>query len=156
MLFGFDTENEHVAAGALLVYAVYRSRDSGRGPSGYDMWDQIERFVRRAAKRADDVGEFLRNFKPLMACGTINPKWTKTGAIGMNAVRFEDGSIIIKHNENEPRDFMISITEAPQEYQEKVVEALYGQTQRIILLVRDRLERERPFETAIIVEETED
>jgi len=156
MLFGFDTENEHIAAGALLVYAVYRSRGPRRGPSGYDMWEQIERFVRRASKRADDIGGFLRNFKPLMGCGTINPRWTKTGIIAMNAVQFKDGAILVRGREDEPRDFMISITEASAEYQQEVVNALYEQTQRIILLVRDRLEREKPFESTMIIEKTED
>jgi len=150
MLFGFDTENESVAAGALLVYAVYRSRDPKRGPSGYDMWEQIERFVRRAAKRAEDVGDFLKNFKPLMGCGTINPYWTKTGIIAMNAIQLEDGSIVVRGGQNGgPRDFMISITEASTEQQHAIVDALYNQTQRIILLVRDRLEREKPFESSI-------
>lgn len=155
MLFGFDTENEHVAAGALLVYAVYRSRDTRRGPSGYDMWEQIERFVRRAAKRADDVGGFLKRFKPMMACGTINPRWTGTGSVAMNAVQFKDGSILVRDRAEEPRDFMLSITEAPVAYQEEIINTLYEQTQRIILLVRDRLEREKPFES-IFTEKTED
>lgn len=147
MLFGFDTENEPVASGALLVYAVYKSRDAKRGPSGYDMWDQIERFTRRSAKRADDVGGFLRNFKPLMACGTINPRWCGMGTYAMNAVFLDDGTIMTHGEDAEKRDFLISITEAPEEKQEEITTALYEQTQRIILLVRDRLEREKPFES---------
>lgn len=91
----------------------------------------------------------------MMGCGTINPRWTKTGIIAMNAVQLEDGAIMVRSQKDEPRDFMISITEAPEEYQQEVVNALYEQTQRIILLVRDRLERENPFET-MIIEKTED
>ena len=146
MFFGFNTENSTVAAGALLVYATYKSRDVKRGPSGYDMWEQIERFTRRAAKRADDVSDFLNKFKPLMACGTLNPRFCKTGVAANNAVIEEDGSVIVKSEESPHRDFMIAITEAPQEEQEKVVDCLYSQAQRIILLVRDRLEREKPYE----------
>jgi len=146
MFFGFNTENSTVAAGALLVYATYKSRDVKRGPSGYDMWEQIERFTRRAAKRADDVSDFLNKFKPLMACGTLNPRFCKTGVAANNAVIEEDGSVIVKSEESPHRDFMIAITEAPQEEQEKVVDCLYSQAQRIILLVRDRLEREKDYE----------
>jgi len=91
-----------------------------------------------------------------MGCGTINPRWTKTGIIAMNAVQFKDGAILVRGREDEPRDFMISITEASAEYQQEVVNALYEQTQRIILLVRDRLEREKPFESTMIIEKTED
>ena len=159
MLFGFDTENENVAAGSLLVYAVYKSRDTKRGPSGYDMWEQIERFTRRSAKRASDIGEFLKKFKQTMACGTINPRWCATGNVAMNAAQFEDGSIMVRGESggesNSPRDFMLSITESPAEKQQVIVDGLYEQTQRIILLVRDRLEREKPFESKF-TEVTED
>jgi len=146
MLFGFDTENETVAAGALLVYATYKSRDAKRGPSGYDMWEQIERFARRSAKRADDVGGFLAKFKPMMACGTLNPRYCKTGVASDNATVLEDGSVVVKSEQSEHRDFLIAITESSDEEQQKIVDCIYEQTQRIILLVRDRLERERPYE----------
>lgn len=146
MLFGFDTENEIVAAGALLVYATYKSRDVKRGPSGYDMWEQIERFARRSAKRANNVSEFLAKFKPLMACGTLNPRWCKTGIAASNAIVEEDGSIIVKGENSPHRDFLVAITESPEDQQQKIVDCIYEQTQRIILLVRDRLEREKPYE----------
>lgn len=84
----------------------------------------------------------------MMACATINPRWCTTEVIAQNARVNADGSIIVLHEEN-ARDFMTSVTEAPQEEQEKIVEAIYEQTQRIILLVRDRLEREKPYELQI-------
>ena len=146
MLFGFDTENETAAAGALVVYAVYKSRDVKRGPSGYDMWDQIERFTRRAAKRADDIGGFLNRFKREMACGTINPRYCSAGAPAMNAMQMRDGSIFVHEGGDQYRDFMLAITEAPAEKQSEIVNMLYEQAQRVILLVRDRLEREKPLE----------
>lgn len=104
--------------------------------------------------RADDVGEFLESFKRQMACGTINPRFCFTGAAAMNAMKFSDGSIFV-HEESDkaPRDFMISILEAPQEKQQEITDALYEQSQRIILLVRDRLEREKPLDGKF---ETED
>ena len=145
MLFGFDTEDSTAAAGALLIYATYKSRDPKRGPSGYEMWAQIERFAKQAAKRAENISGFLDKFKSAMACGTINPKWCKTGIVGANARVLADGSIITKGDGSEDRDFMISLIEAPVEEQEKIVECIYGQTQRLILLVRDRLEREKPY-----------
>lgn len=89
----------------------------------------------------------MKRFKQMMACGTINPKWCRTGNIAMNAVQFEDGAIMVRSdNDRTQRDFLIEITEAPAEKQEEIANMLYEQTQRIILLVRDRLEREKPFE----------
>lgn len=79
-----------------------------------------------------------------MSCSTINPKWTSTGILKKTATILEDGSILSQTNEKE-RDFMIEIIESDSDYQEEVVSFIYTQTQRIILLVRDRLEREQPI-----------
>jgi hypothetical protein len=152
MFFGFDTEDSTAAAGALLVYATYKSRDVKRGPSGYDMWEQIERFARRSAKRANNVSEFLTKFKSLMACGTLNPRYCKTGIATSNAIVQEDGAVIVKGEQSQSRDFLVSITESSEEEQQNIVDCIYEQTQRIILLVRDRLEREKPFETDFVEE----
>lgn len=142
MLFGFDTENEKAASGALLIYAVYKSRDTRKGPSGLDMWGQIERFARRAAKRATNVSEFLNSFKRQMACSSINPRYCKTEKETFHAIRLSDGSIVASEDKS-TRDFMVSITEMPEEEQSEIIDCIYSQTQRIIFLVRDRLEREK-------------
>lgn len=88
-----------------------------------------------------------------MACDTINPRWSSTGNISANAIYNEDGSFIVKGESSQSRDFMLEITEAAPEKQETIVATVYEQTQRIILLVRDRLERERPYESDFKVEE---
>jgi hypothetical protein len=108
------------------------------------MWAQIERFARASAKRADTIGDFLESFKRRMACNTINPKWMQTGIIHANTMINEDGEIL---QFNQPRrDFMVEIVEGPKEAQEAVLDVLYHNTQRVILLVRDRIEREKPIE----------
>lgn len=144
MLFGFDTRNEYHAAGAQLIYAVYRSRVPGRGPSGLDMWGQIERFARASAKRAANIGDFLASFKRRMGCETINPRWMDTGAVAETLVRSPDGELIVLGNEGR-RNFMLEIVEGDEAAQRTVVDAIYERTQNIILLVRDRLEREKPL-----------
>jgi hypothetical protein len=143
MLLGFETENSYAASGALLVYAVYRSRDAKRGPSGFEMWGQIERFARRAAKRAENVSEFLDKFKKQMACATIDPRFCNSDSVKTNAIVLDNGCIIEKGETSGTRDFMLSIIELDLEEQRKIIEILNEQTQRIILLVRDRLEREK-------------
>lgn len=81
-----------------------------------------------------------------MACDTINPYWCKTNMFRPN----EYGEVIIRANQ---RDFMSGIVEADIEYQRDIVRMIYEQTQRIILLVRDRLEREKPIEADLVKEE---
>ncbi len=142
MLFGFQTENEVKAKAALLIYVVYRSRDKGKGPQGLDMWAQIERFAKAAAKRADGIDDFINSFKRKMACGTINPYWMRDDVAAANAI-IKDSGEIITFSEN--RGFGLEIFE--DEAQSKdVVDCIYNKTQNIILLVRDRLEREKPLE----------
>ena len=52
MIFGFDTEDGNESTAALLVYAIYRSRNTMQFKVSIDMWDKIERFAKSAAKRA--------------------------------------------------------------------------------------------------------
>ena len=134
MLLGFQTEDITVAKGAMLIYAIYRSRDKRRGPSGTDMWGQIERFARSAAKRALDVGSFVSAFKRRMACDTIAPKWMETSWV---------------YEQDEKRQFMPEILECSPEEQRCIVEVIYRETSRLILLVRGRLEDEKPIETKL-------
>jgi hypothetical protein len=81
-----------------------------------------------------------------MACDSINPRWCGSGIPAANAMYMDDGSIIVRGEQTERRDFMLGITEASAQVQQDIIRLLYEQTQRIILLVRDRLEREKPFE----------
>lgn len=143
MLFGFQTENEVKAKAALLIYVIYRSRNKERGPQGLDMWAQIERFAKASAKRADGIDDFVNAFKRKMACGTINPYYMREDVIAANAV-IKDSGEIITFSENQ-RGFGLEIFEDDKQGRE-VVECIYNKTQNIILLVRDRLEREKPFD----------
>jgi uncharacterized membrane protein affecting hemolysin expression len=87
-----------------------------------------------------------------MACGTLNPRFCRTGIVANNAIFEKDGSIIVKGEQSQNRDFLVSITESSEEEQQNIVDCIYEQTQRIILLVRDRLEREKPIETDFVEE----
>lgn len=145
MLYGFATENEAKAKAAYLVYVIYRSRDSKRGPSGVDMWGQIERFVKASAKRALTIDDFVDAFKRRMKCSTIKPI-SFSGSATNARVDPNTGEIIVLSSLEGKRDFSIEIFELPEEEASAVLDCLYTKTQIIILLVRDRLERERELE----------
>lgn len=156
MFYGFRTKDQSAGAAALLVYAVYRSRNRKRGPSGIDMWGQIERFTKVSAKRAISIGSFLETFKRKMACETINPKWCESGSQVMSAIQDELGNIIVTGNDTDGknRQFLTEIMESGKDQQ--ILYELYKETARVIMLVRDRLEREKPIEhklEEIIIEE---
>lgn len=145
MINNFETDNQAKADAATVVYAVYRSRNRDRGPKGLDMWGQIERFVRVSAKRSDTIGQFLDKFKKKMACDTVNPRYAETDYASSHARLNPDGTIIVSDNKDK-RNFMINILESDKQHQKKIINALYKETQLIVLLVRARLENEKQYQ----------
>lgn len=65
----------------------------------------------------------------------------------MTAYQDEFGNIIMKGNDGNKREFMTDIIESGKD--EEVLYQLYKETARVIMLVRDRLEREKPIETKL-------
>lgn len=146
MIYNFDTSSEDAAIGAFLVYAVYRSRDIKRFKITPGMWDTIERAVKSVAKRADDLGEFIEKLKPKLACASIKPKWAKTIPDGMITLLQGPGGELMEIGANqERRQFMTDVLESADS--RAVLDVLYKKAAYVVLLVRDRLEREKPYET---------
>lgn len=142
--YGFDTHDRDVATAALLVYAVWRSRDR-RHKITPDVWGQNERFVKSAAKRAGSIPEFLERLKPKMSCATIHPKWMAVGMAGeIPMIVTDEGYRIQLGDDGERREFLARVIEEADH--EAVLRKLRNETAYVILLVRDRLERERPIE----------
>lgn len=144
MHYNFDTGDREQAVASLLVYAVYRSRDKKRFKISLDMWGQIERACKGVAKRAGDLGEFIEKLKPKLMCPTVQPHWAKTIPDGMVTMKLlEDGSVVELQDQGR-RQFL---TDVLQEVDHKaVLDILYRKTAIVVLLVRDRLEREKPYE----------
>lgn len=108
---------------------MWRSRDLARHKITPDVWAQNERFVKAAAKRAPSLPGFIEALKPRMSCATLNPR------------AMTDGSDPAR------RTFLtetLDLADAPA-----VLDRLYHETAWVVLLVRDRLERERPVEAQI-------
>lgn len=144
MQYNFDTSDHDTAVASLLVYAVYRSRDTKRFKITPDMWGMIERAVKSVSKRAGDLGEFVEKLKPKLHCPTIHPRWAKTMPDGMVSMKqMPDGSFVQVADQGR-RQFL---TDVLQEVDHRdVLDILYRKTALVVLLVRDRLEREKPIE----------
>ncbi|KWT70743.1 hypothetical protein APY04_0804 [Hyphomicrobium sulfonivorans] len=159
MIYGFDTEDKSTATGALLVYAVYRSRDKTRFKVSLDMWSQIQRFVKDAAKRAKSIPRFIELLSPRLCCGSVQPRWMAVGAQGeIPLTVFSNADGTFSHAiqfapEAESREFLTRVlAEADTKL---VLQRLYQETQWIVMLVRDRLERERPVESKLDIIDAE-
>lgn len=146
MIYAFDTDDLAAATAALLVYAVYRSRDTRRYRVTPDMWAQIERFVKSASKRAPTLPRFLETLKPRLACGTLHPRWMETGIKGL-LPRMDTAGHAEYMQCADSREFLTAVLAAAD--QREVLARLYKETAWVVLLVRDRLEREKPIESQL-------
>lgn len=152
MIYQFDTEDQDHATSALIVYAIWRSRNRARFKVDPGVWGRIERFTKSAAKRSRTMPEFIERLKPRLACETLSPRAMAVGLSGdlmLKGWTFEGEDTETK--EQRPREFLTEVLKHADE--RRVIDALYRETAWIILLVRDRLEAEKPieanFETAL-------
>lgn len=154
MYYGFETSDQDAAIGALLVYGIYRSRDTKRFKVTPDMWGIIERAVKSSAKRAMDLNDFIEKLKPKLKCSTLRPQFMRTDldTIAMHYNR-ETGEIISVKDEGK-REFWVRLLEECNH--DRVLERLFGRSSLIIALVRDRIEREKPLEARGIIKEDEE
>lgn len=155
MLYGFDTERSQDATAALMLYAIYRSRDTKRFKITPDMWSQIERFAKASAKRARGVADWIEAMKPRLSCGTISPRWMEAGIKGdislMARTNQAGHTEYVQYAAPEQREFLTRVLALCDE--RLVVDVLYRRTAWIVLLVRDRLEREKPIEKNTTIED---
>jgi len=154
MIYNFDTSDENAATAAFLVYAVYRSRDMKRFKITPGMWDTIERAVKSVAKRAEDLGEFIEKLKPKLACASIKPKWAKTVPDEIISMKLnpETGELM-QIQDSGRRQFLTDVLESADH--RAVLDVLYKKTAYVVLLVRDRLEREKPYEAQFEADDDE-
>lgn len=148
MIYAFDTTDEHAATAALLVYATWRSRDTGRYKITPDVWSQVERFVKAAAKRARTLADFVEELKPRLYAGTLSPRAMEAGVKGpVPLLALGSGAMLEMAAPEDQREFLVGVIERAD--QREVLRRLYRQTAWVVLLVRDRLERERPLESRV-------
>jgi len=80
-----------------------------------------------------------------MACESINPKWCDSGTPIMAAYEDGQGNIVVSGEKG--RQFLTEIIESGKD--QEILYQLYKETARVIMLVRDRLEREKPIEAKL-------
>lgn len=146
MRYHFDTADESAAVAALLLYATWRSRDPARLKITPDIWDQVTRFVKASAKRSRTIPEFLDALMPRLCAGSLKPRWLAVGYRGLTAYTDAAG-----HTEYvqlaEQREFLAGILEKADH--REVLARLFRETAWVVLLVRDRLEREKALESKL-------
>ncbi|MED0738976.1 hypothetical protein [Aneurinibacillus thermoaerophilus] len=82
-----------------------------------------------------------------MACETINPRWCTAVADEYSTLILNPDGSIEQYSRDEQRNFLTDIIETGQD--EEIIKKLYSETGRVIMLVRERLEREKPIEAKL-------
>lgn len=145
MLYQFDTGNMNHAKAALLLYAMYRSRDSKSSLNGLETWDRFAAYVRGACLKSATTAEFVQNFCRKANIASIRPRYLDTG----DPVLMPDtGEMVVAEG---VRDYQTRLFEDDSLLRLFETETLY-----LIMLVRERIQREKIQHVEVDLYEDED
>nr|DAK86820.1 MAG TPA: hypothetical protein [Caudoviricetes sp.] len=146
MIYGFETNNENLALSSLLVYAVFKSRDTSKFKVTPDMWGIIERQVKASAKRSITILDFLENFKKKLKTSSIQPRFMNyDNKKEKLTIELEDGTLVEREEKRKNYFWTNEIENADNK---AVLNELYNHTNFVILLVREKLEIEKKLKIA--------
>ena len=132
MLYNFDTESIKHAKAALLLYAIYKSRGSNSPLNGLETWDRFNSFVRASCIKSKNTAEFVQNFCKKAGIGSIKPVFLQTE----EPVKMQDGELMFFEN---LKNFRIDV------FNDELLELFRNETIYLIMLVRERIQREKVY-----------
>lgn len=132
MQFGFDTESVAHGKCALLLYAMYRSRNNSSSLNGLDTWNRFAAYVKGAALKSTTTAEFCDNFCKMAKVPSIKPCFLKTDN---GLVQMPDGTLISSDN---VKDYKLSVIE-----DNEIMPLFRNESQYLVMLVRERIQREK-------------
>ena len=147
MYYNFNTDDLSKAKAALLIYAMYKSRDKNSPLNGLETWTRAESFCKGACLKSSTTAEFVTKFKEMAKVGAIKPYCLADIHDGESLVVMLDGSVV---SGDGFKNYQISILEDNEI--RKIIEKEYP---LIIMLVRERIQREK-MEGGNEYEEVED
>ena len=132
MLYNFDTSEKKRARAALLIYALYKSRDLSSPLNGLETWSRAESFCKAACLKSSTTAEFVTKFKEMSKIPSIKPFYL-TDPDGF--VQMPDGSVV---QSDAARDYKLDIFE-----DDDVRNTIETEYPIIVMLVRERIQREK-------------
>lgn len=132
MLYNFDTSEKKRARAALLIYALYKSRDLSSPLNGLETWSRAESFCKAACLKSSTTAEFVTKFKEMSKIPSIKPFYL-TDPDGF--VQMPDGSVV---QSDAVRDYKLDIFE-----DDDVRSTIETEYPIIVMLVRERIQREK-------------
>lgn len=135
MVYQFSTDDIKRAKAALILYAMYKSRDQGSPLNGMETWNRCKTFMRAACLRSSTTAEFVDNFCHRARIQSIRPKYLSTG----EPVRVAGTDELI-----DSPDFKNYATEIIED--NDLLKLYENESLYIIMLVRERIQREKMTE----------
>lgn len=135
MLYQFSTDDLKRAKAALILYAMYRSRDKNSPLNGMETWNRCKTFMRAACLRSSTTAEFVDNFCQKAHIQSIKPKYLDTGEPVQVPGTFE----LI--DSPDYKNYATQIIE-----DNELLPLFENESVYIIMLVRERIQRERMME----------
>lgn len=132
MQLGFVTENLQRAEAALILYAAYRSRGKNSSLNGLETWNRFSSYIRGACLKSETTAQFVSTLCKMADIGSIKPYYLTTDG-GMLLMR--DGSII---QSTDVEEYKIDIME-----DDSLMSIFEGESQLLVMLVRERIQREK-------------
>lgn len=131
MLYNFNTESLDRARAALILYAVYRSRDANSPINGLETWDRFVSSIKGACLKSTNTAEFLSHFTKLCGVKSVKPRYLKTDGV----VAMPDGSYV---QSDSIKDYKTEILE-----DDTLLPLFEREGMLLTMLVRDRIQREK-------------
>lgn len=132
MQLGFDTNSVEHGQAALILYAMYRSRDKSSPLNGLETWNRFTSFIKGAALKSTTTAEFCTNFCHMAKIGSIKPCFLSTGN---GLMQLPDGSIV---QSDSIKDYKLGIIE-----ENSLLKIFERESQYLVMLVRERIQRDK-------------
>lgn len=132
MYYQFNTDSLERAKAALILYAIYKSRNPSSSLNGLETWNRFNSYVRGACLKSANTAEFVNHLCKMADTGSIKPVYLKDKS---NLVFLPDGTIAESDSIN---DFKVNLFE-----DDNLLKLFENEGAFLVMLIRERLEREK-------------
>ncbi len=131
MYYQFDTDNEKRGKAALILYAMYRSRDKTSPMNGIETWNRFVSYIKGACLKSTTTAEFVENFCKMGKIESIKPVYMATDGF----IKLQNGELVSGDN---VKEYKISMIE-----DDSLMEIFENEGILLSMLVRERIQREK-------------
>lgn len=129
--YGFTTDNVEHGKAALLLYAMYKSRDPASSLNGLETWNRFTAYIRGACLKSSTTAEFVNQFCRMARIASIKPGYLTVDGMAV----MPSGEIIQSAG---VKDYQLDILA-----DDTLLRILEKEGMYLTMLVRERIQREK-------------